>query len=267
MLIMTRRLYFAAAHRDIQGSELTGHTYTLDVAVSGHINERTGLLVNIKELDRIVKEHVLNQIDGKCLNDRLSFFQAHPATPENIATYIAGTVHPLLPSDVHLHSVRLQPTPVLYTEWLSSLKEVSHMLLTKIYEFSASHRLHSDSLSAEENRALFGKCNNPNGHGHNYELEVTICGPINPITGRVLPPERLDAVVEREVLSRYDHRYLNLDVPEFAHVVPSAEMIVQTIWERLRPCIPAPARLYRLRLYETPRNLFEYSEEDDKEQR
>ncbi|HLI48416.1 MAG TPA: 6-carboxytetrahydropterin synthase [Chthonomonas sp.] len=265
MLVMTRRLYFTAAHRELPDSELTGNTYILDVAVSGLINERTGLLVNIKELDRIVKERVLNQIDGKYLNGRIPFFQTQPATPENIATYIAETILPFLPSEVQLHSIRLQPTPVIYTEWFSQLTEAAHMLLTKIYEFSASHRLHSDYLSEEENRDLFGKCNNPNGHGHNYELEVTICGPINPTTGRVLPPECLDAIVEREVLSRYDHRYLNLDVPEFAHVVPSAEMIVKTIWERLRPCIPTPARLYRLRLYETPRNLFEYSEEDDKE--
>ena len=91
---------------------------------------------------------------------------------------------------------------------------------TRVYEFSASHRLQSDSLSEQENRDLFGKCNYPNGHGHNYVLEVTVAGPVDPITGRVINPDALDEIVNREVVERYDHRHLNLDIPEFAGVHP-----------------------------------------------
>lgn len=132
------------------------------------------------------------------------------------------------------------------------------MLMTRVYEFSASHRLHSPHLSAEDNRELFGKCNYDNGHGHNYEVEVTIAGPVDAHSGRVLNPDILDEIANREVIDRYDHRHFNHDLPEFADLVPSAEVITRIIWQRLQSHIPMPATLYRVLVRETSRNIFEY---------
>jgi 6-pyruvoyltetrahydropterin/6-carboxytetrahydropterin synthase len=93
--------------------------------------------------------------------------------------------------------------------------------LTRRFRFSASHRLHSDALSAAENDRIYGKCNNPFGHGHDYVLEVTASGPVDPVTGRVLRIETLDRLVQETILSRLSNRNLNLDIPEFATLVPT----------------------------------------------
>lgn len=129
--------------------------------------------------------------------------------------------------------------------------------LTRRYGFSASHRLHNDQLPAEENQSLYGKCNNPYGHGHNYALEVTVSGPIDPHTGMVCDLGELDAVVEREVLARFDHENLNL-VPEFAGHIPSSENLAARIFEILQAGFHA-ARLEKVRVEETSQNFFEYA--------
>ena len=136
------------------------------------------------------------------------------------------------------------------------------MLLTHAYEFAASHRLDSPHLTPEENRELFGKCNYDNGHGHNYHIEITVAGPVDERSGRVLDPEVLDAIVHREVVDRYDHRHFNFDIPEFQGLIPSAEVITRVIWDRLNGHIPAPARLARVVVRETARNIFEYAGEE-----
>src|ERR1051325_5599555 len=111
------------------------------------------------------------------------------------------------------------------------------VLLTRKIEFSASHLYHNPNLSAEENRRIFGKCNNPHGHGHNYTLEVTVAGEPNPVTGFVVDLKWLKDVIEREVMVAYDHRHLNYEVPEFARQVPTTENIAITIWSRLEPAV------------------------------
>jgi 6-pyruvoyltetrahydropterin/6-carboxytetrahydropterin synthase len=131
------------------------------------------------------------------------------------------------------------------------------MHLTHRFDFCASHRLHNPALSEKENLAIYGKCNNPNGHGHNYDLEVTIAGEPDPETGMVLELSILKRIVEEEIVSRYDHKHLNLDVPDFKDVIPTAENILVVVWERLRGRIPR-GRLARLRLIETANNVFEY---------
>ncbi len=128
--------------------------------------------------------------------------------------------------------------------------------LTRRYRFSASHRLHSEEMSADENRVTYGKCNNPYGHGHNYALEVTVSGQVDPATGMVCNLVDLDGVVEREVLSRYDLSNLNT-LQEFAHVVPTTENLSMRIFEILQRGF-AQAHLERVRLEETMMNSFEY---------
>jgi len=128
--------------------------------------------------------------------------------------------------------------------------------LTRRYRFSASHRLHSGEMSADENRATYGKCNNPHGHGHNYALEVTVSGPVDERTGMVCNLADLDGFVEREVLSRYDIANLNV-LEEFAQTVPTTENLCIAIYEILRRGF-LDAHLDKVRLEETMLNSFEY---------
>jgi len=123
--------------------------------------------------------------------------------------------------------------------------------LTRKVEFSASHLYHNPDFSPEENRRVFGKCNNPHGHGHNYVLEVTVAGEPDPRTGMVLDLKELKDLLQREILDRMDHRFLNYEVPELAGKIPTTETIATVIWQLLEPRI-RQGRLHRVRLYETP---------------
>jgi len=123
------------------------------------------------------------------------------------------------------------------------------ILLTRKAEFSASHYYWVPEWTEEENRRAFGKCANRNGHGHNYTLEVTVAGEIDSKTGFVVDLKELKDVIEREVMSVYDHRHLNLEVPEFASTMPTTENIAIAIWKRLDGKI-AGAKLHRVRVYE-----------------
>ncbi len=141
------------------------------------------------------------------------------------------------------------------------------LYLTHRYHFSAGHRLHNEALSAEENRRLYGRCNNPNGHGHNYHLEVTLAGPIDPATGMVCDLALLDRVVDEAVLTPFDHRNLNLDGEAFRKRVPTTENFCIEIFNRLAGRLgmetPAGVRLARVRLEETSLNFFEYHGEEN----
>ena len=128
--------------------------------------------------------------------------------------------------------------------------------LTRRYLFSASHRLHSDRMSAEENRTTYGKCNNPHGHGHNYTMEITVSGPVDQRTGMVCNLADLDGFVERELLARYDRENLNV-LPEFVATVPTTENLCVELFEKVQRGFHH-AHLERVRLEETMLNSFEY---------
>ncbi|HUF26918.1 MAG TPA: 6-carboxytetrahydropterin synthase [Gemmatimonadaceae bacterium] len=132
-----------------------------------------------------------------------------------------------------------------------------HVTATRRLRFNAAHRVHNPALSDEENSALFGKCNNPNWHGHNYVLEVSVAGPIDQRTGYVMDLSLLKRVVREQVIDRVDHRNMNVDVDFMRDVNPTAENIVVACWRVLEPHV-APARLARLRLWETENNYVEY---------
>lgn len=136
--------------------------------------------------------------------------------------------------------------------------------LTRRYRFSASHRLHSDSLSAEQNREVYGKCNNPYGHGHDYVMDVTIRGDVDPVVGRLLSVDALDLFVRTVVLKHFDRRNLNAEVSEFATLVPTTEVLAEVIARRLSEAWPVAfrgsgARFEKLRVRETQNNIFEVS--------
>jgi 6-pyruvoyltetrahydropterin/6-carboxytetrahydropterin synthase len=132
--------------------------------------------------------------------------------------------------------------------------------LGRRYRFSASHRLHSAHLTEEENCRVFGKCNNPYGHGHNYVVEVTVSGNVDPATGMIANLADLDAYVERNMLDEFDLKSLNEDVPAFRDTVPTTENLCIEIFQRLKS-FPS-AKLERIRIEETGKNSFEYSGEN-----
>jgi len=144
--------------------------------------------------------------------------------------------------------------------------------LTRRYRFSAGHRLHNDALSDEENRQVYGKCNNPNGHGHNYLLEVTVSGPIDPATGMVFDLATLDGIVAEHVIEKLDHKNLNLDMDNFRARVPTTENLCLEIYKILRaPLVGANqgmgVRLDRVRLEETSLNYFEWVAEHARDEK
>jgi 6-pyruvoyltetrahydropterin/6-carboxytetrahydropterin synthase len=134
------------------------------------------------------------------------------------------------------------------------------IFLTRRATFSASHYYWNDAWSAEENQKVFGRCANRNGHGHNYTLEVTVAGEPDAVTGFVVDLKWLKDVIEDKIMTAWDHRHFNLEVPEFAHVIPTSENIAIAAWQRMEPAIHAAggARLTSVRVYETPEIFAEY---------
>lgn len=130
------------------------------------------------------------------------------------------------------------------------------MRLTRRYRFSASHRLDTPALSAEQNRTLYGKCNNPYGHGHDYVLDVTVQGSPD-ASGQLVDRGTLDAMVTGRILTRLDHKNLNMDVPELAASVPTTENLAAAIRQLLEAEWPLKAQLQKVRISETDRNIFE----------
>lgn len=268
---MTRKVGFSSGHRywitglseaenrarfgEWASAYNHGHNYTLWVTVQGEVDPLTGMIVNIKDIDEVLQRLIVSRFDGKSINDEIDWFATRSSSTENILTYIAEILSApgSLPAPVRLTHLKLEEMPLLYAEL--ELGKESRMTLTRTYEFCASHRLHVPSLSHEENEELFGKCNNPAGHGHNYILEVTVEGVPDEKTGMMADIGAIDEVVDEAVVNRYDHKHFNLDIPEFQGRPTSSEMIAQEIFDRLTGRLPA--RLVRIRLHETARNIFE----------
>lgn len=263
---LTRRVAFSAGHRywrsDIGEKENRalygewaspynhGHNYVVDVSVEGSVDERSGMVVNIKRIDDVLQELIVARFDGKSINDEVPGFEKEQPSIENLLQHIWDLLAPALPKQVRLKLIRVEETPLLYGELTDE-----HMTLTRVYEFAASHRLHSDLLSQAENDELFGKCNNPLGHGHNFVLEVTVQGRPVPVTGMIADIGEIDRIVSELVVDRYDHKHLNEDIPEFKGRIVTSEILVAEIFKILDGKLPA--KLHRVRLHETARNIFE----------
>ena len=129
--------------------------------------------------------------------------------------------------------------------------------LTKIYSFSAAHRLNNDKFSKEKNIEIFGKCNNPNGHGHDYYLELTVAGKISDKTGMIIHLDDLDEVAN-SIIEPLDHKRLDIEIEYFTKVRASGENIAKYLWDELVAKIPKPAKLFHIRLWETSENFFDY---------
>lgn len=138
------------------------------------------------------------------------------------------------------------------------ITKMPHVYITRKVHFNAAHRLHNPEKSDEWNRTTYGKCNNPNWHGHNYELDVTVSGEPDPETGYVLDLSELKRLLKERVVDKLDHRNLNLDVDFLVGVIPSTENIAVAIWEQIVNAIPAYATLHEITLRETERNSVTY---------
>ena len=134
---------------------------------------------------------------------------------------------------------------------------MNKIAIVRCEHFNAAHRLHNKNWSDQKNKDVFGKCNNPNYHGHNYDLEVKVIGECDPETGYVIDTKILSDLIKKYVLDRYDHKNLNLDTQEFKDVNPTAENIAISIYNLLKPKLASNLEL-KIKLYETPRNFVEY---------
>lgn len=262
---LTRRVSFSSGHRFWDASLSPdenralygkwsspynhGHNYVLEVTASGEVNTTTGMVVNIKTIDDVLQQKVVQRFAQKSINDEVPGFERTPPGIENLLRFFQLELHEL-PEKTKLERLRLEETPTFYGEL-----EGNKVTLTRIYEFAASHRLQQNAVSHDENLRLYGKCNNPHGHGHNYVLEVTVGGEPDERTGFVTDLEVLDRAVEERVLLRYDHKHLNTDVPELKGKVPTSEVVATEIFRQLDGHVPGV--LERVRLKETDRSVFE----------
>lgn len=224
----------------------------LRATVSGTPEPRTGYLCNITRIDDLLRRHAIPfaaaQLDQH--GWRLS--------AERLLQAIWPPVEANTPTPARLDALQLLTTP--YLSFTLRREDPNLVYLTQQFEFSAAHRLHCESLSAEQNQTVFGKCNNPNGHGHNYVLEVTVAGTPDERSGAVLPLPHFEELVKARVIDAFDHKHLNADTAEFRETNPTVENIARVIWERLERQV-APAKLARVRVYETPKTWAEIDAE------
>lgn len=259
-MYLRRRARFSAGMLHPPG----GHNYLCELTVGGEIDPRTGMVINIKDVDAVLKAQVVGLLDGVILDRDVAELQGTPVTAERLAFLLWSRCLHALPPEGTLFRVTLWPTDTLRAEItpLDMKGKCPMLTLTRSYDFSASHRLHSSHLSDEENAEIFGKCNWSNGHGHNYDVEVTLAGEADPRTGQLFSLQALDTLVEEEVLRPYDHRHLNYDAPEFRDLNPTSENLTRVIWDKLARRLSAQplgsASLYRVVVRETERNYFEY---------
>ncbi len=268
--IVNRRSQFSASHRywlpEISESENIhlfgkcarapghGHNYVLNVSIASELNAY-GMVINLTEAKAIIQREVIEALDFSYLNDAWPEFQATLPTTENIARVIWQRLAPHLPPHTHLTNIQLHETPELWANYQGNGMEA---YLTVSTHFSAAHRLALPELSDEENHEIYGKCARPNGHGHNYQVEVTVKGEVDARTGMLVDLVNLQSTIDQHVIELLDHTFLNKDVPYFTKTVPTAENIVIHICTLLRhPVQKIGAELHKVKLIESPNNSAE----------
>ncbi len=239
-----------------------GHNYELIVSMAGELDS-DGMVLNLSEVKSSIRSEVTDQLDFRFLNDAWPEFDLTKdegclATTEALARIIWNRLKPHLP----LVALRLYEHPRLWADYLGNAMDAYVTIRT---HFAAAHRLAKDELSQEENEKLYGKCARPNGHGHNYLIDVTVRGSINKRTGMVCDLSALQCLVEDLVVEPFDHTNLNKDIPYFKTCVPTAENIALHIADRLsKPIKAIGANLHKIRLQESPNNAAEVYAETPK---
>ncbi len=221
----------------------------LRATVSGEPHEQTGYVCNISMLDEAMRGHAIPFVAEELRR------HGWRMSGERLVWSLWSALAKCVPEATTLERLELRLTPSLRYE---IDRENSQMVyLTQQFEFSAAHRLHCPELDTAENRRIFGKCNNPNGHGHNYVVDVTVAAVPDGPRGTVLPLPLFEQTVREHVIDVFDHKHLNLDTPQFTHRNPSVENIARTIWAMLADQV-SPARLHCVRVYETPKTWADY---------
>jgi 6-pyruvoyltetrahydropterin/6-carboxytetrahydropterin synthase len=230
-----------------------GQYLRVQATLCGELEPQTSYLRNIKEIDAAVRSIVI----GKLTSLRSSFRADQPLT--DIAAAVFETLQPTWnEARVKLETVSVWLTPFLCVSYESENPMPAR--LSQKFEFSASHRLHNPAMADDENRRKYGKCNNPLGHGHNYELQVTLAGAPG-ASGLLIDVPAFEQIVAKHVVERFDHRNLNVEVPEFAQLVPTVENIAMVIYRLLKsPLSSAGSQLASVTVWETPKTWCEYSE-------
>ncbi|MGF1495156.1 MAG: 6-pyruvoyl tetrahydropterin synthase family protein [Microcoleaceae cyanobacterium] len=264
--VIQRRAQFSASHR-YWLSELSeaenferfgptarfpghGHNYVLYVSMIGKLDEY-GMVLNLSDVKHTIKREVTGQLDFSYLNDVWPEFQRTLPTTEYIAQVIWQRLSPYLP----LANIQLFEHPTLWADYRGNAMEA---YLTVSTHFSAAHRLARHDLNYEENCEIYGKCARPHGHGHNYHLEVTVQGEIDPRTGMIVDLVALQDAIDQHVVDPFDHTFLNKDIAYFAEVVPTAENIAVHIRDLLqKPIQELGAQLHKVKLIESPNNSCE----------
>ena len=227
-----------------------GHYFVLRATIAGELDARSSYLANIKDIDRKLRDHALPQVA-----------QTIRRTPHQFGARLVASIARDMQDawrPAAFESLSLGLSPFL---WITcNLKDHPMTRLSQTFEFSASHRLHNPALSEEENRKTFGKCNNPHGHGHNYQLQVTLAG-VPDGNGLLVDVPAFERAVKETVIDRFDHKNLNVELSEFAGVIPSVENIARVIFGLLKPKFQsAHAKLASVTVWETPKTWCEYSE-------
>jgi 6-pyruvoyltetrahydropterin/6-carboxytetrahydropterin synthase len=269
-----RRAQFAASHRywlpELSEAENFakfgpnarfpghGHNYVLQVGMSGEVDDH-GMVLNLSDVKQVIRQRVIQDLNFAYLNQAWpEFAQTLPTTEfmaytiwQRLTARASGTESSALP----LTSIRLYEDPELWADYRG---EDMQAYLTVATHFSAAHRLALDHLSFEENSEIYGLCARPHGHGHNYGLEITVKGSIDPRTGMIVDLAALQQVIDRWVVKPFDHTFLNKDIPYFAQVVPTAENIALYIQQLLTlPIRELGVQLHRVHLQESPNNSSE----------
>jgi len=224
----------------------------LRAIVSGSVDEWTGYVCNITFIDRLLRDRAIPY-----LRQAWTESGGRDMSPARSTAALWELLEGHSPNGTRLECLELRPTP--YQGYRAFRGELPMIVMTESFEFAASHRLCRPDFSEEQNRGVFGKCCNPNGHGHNYVLEVSVAGEPHPKTGAVVDHLAFQTTVKERVIDRFDHRHLNSDCPEFANLNPTLENITGVIWDLLAGRF-APARLHAVRVYETARTWAERSD-------
>ena len=239
-----------------------GHNYELIISMAGPLDSE-GMVLNLSDVKRYIRNEVTDQLNFRFLNDAWPEFDLSKAngclpTTEALIRTIWTRLKPHLP----LVGARLYETPRLWADYLGNAMEA---YLTIRTHFAAAHRLAKEDLSQEENEKIYGKCARPNGHGHNYLVDITVRGSIDKRTGMVCDLSKLQYLIDDLVIEPFDHTNLNKDIPYFAKCVPTAENIALHIADRLtKPIRSIGANLHKIRLQESPNNSAEVYAESPK---
>jgi 6-pyruvoyltetrahydropterin/6-carboxytetrahydropterin synthase len=219
------------------------------------VDEETGMVINIKDLDRMMREAIEEPLDHHHYNLEVEKLKNVWPTLESLVPFVWDEMIGRLGA-IELCEVQIFENPDFSIEYRGGVM----VYLTRVYRFSAAHRLHSMVLSDQENCRVFGKCNNLHGHGHDYVLEVTVSGEPDLRTNCLLDIGKMDRIIQEKILDPFDHVHLNLDTEAFRDLNPTSENIVRVFWGILINCFK-PAELHRLRLWETSKSYFDYTGE------